>query len=66
MREDLVDPLLEMFHHQVVLLFSVFVLRFRLKSAKFTSVSCPEPISIFGETLNVQHCCGSVLVELGL
>ena len=38
-REDLVDPLLEMFHHQVVLLLSVFVLCFWLKSAKFTSLS---------------------------
>ena len=54
-REDLVNPFLEMFHHQVVLLLSVLVLCFRLKSAQLTSVGCSEPISVLGKTLNVQH-----------
>ena len=61
--EDLVNSLFEMFHHQMILLLSVFVLCFRLKSAKFTSVGSSKPIGIFGETLNVQHYCFSHLAD---
>ena len=45
--KNFVNSFLEMFHHKMVLLLSVFVFGFWLKSTQFTSVSCSEPICIF-------------------
>ena len=54
-REDLVYPLLEVLHHQVVLLLPVLVLRLWLKPAQLARVGRPEAVGILGEPLDVQH-----------
>ena len=53
--EDLVYPLLEVLHHQVVLLLPVLVLGLGLEATQFASVGCPEAVGILGESLDVQH-----------
>ena len=49
MGENLVNLFLEMLHHQMVLLFSVLVLGFGLKSTQLTGMSGPETAGVFGQ-----------------
>lgn len=53
--EDFVDPLLEVFHHQVILLLPVLVLRLWLKATQLACVGRAKAIGILGESLDVQH-----------
>ena len=60
MGKNLVDLFFEMLHHQVVLLFSVFVLGLGLEATQFASVSGSEAIDVFGQRRwnEVQHVVG--------
>ena len=60
MGKNLVDLFFEMLHHQVVLLFSVFVLGLWLEATQFASVSGSEAIDVFGQRRwnEVQHVVG--------
>ncbi len=49
LRKYFVDLLLEVLHHQVVLLLAVLVLRLGFEPAKFAGVSCPNPVQVFGK-----------------
>lgn len=56
----LVNPLLEMFHHQVILLLPVFVLGFGLEPAQLARVCGAEPVNVFRQArvtrgYQVQH-----------
>jgi len=53
--EDLVDPLLEVFHDQMILLLPVLVLGLWFEAAELAGMSCAEPIRILGQTLYVHH-----------
>ena len=60
MRKNLVNLFLEMLHHQVVLLFSVFVLGLGLEATQFASMSGSETVDVFGQRRwnQVQHVVG--------
>jgi len=53
--EDLVYPLFEVLHDQVVLLLPVLVLGLWFEPTELAGVSCAKPICIFGQSLYVKH-----------
>ena len=56
-RKYFVDSFFEVFHDQVVLLFSVLVLRLGLEAAQLAGVSRSKPVHVLGQApAEVQHC----------
>ena len=55
MRKYFVNFLLKVFHDEMILLLSVFVLRLGLEPAQLARVRRPEPVHVLGQPADVEH-----------